>query len=177
MFLPTTKEEIFKLGWQAPDIIIVSGDTYIDSPFNGSAVIGNYLTINGFKVAIIAQPDINSNEITRLGEPSLYWTVSAGAMDSLVANYTATGKFRNEDDLTPGGINNRRPDRACMVYTNLIRRYFKNTKHIVLGGIEASLRRVVHYDLKDKKLRRSLLFDAKADILVYGMAEKTMLEL
>ena len=177
MFLPTTKEEIFKLGWQAPDIIIVSGDTYIDSPFNGSAVIGNYLTINGFKVAIIAQPDINSNEITRLGEPSLYWTVSAGAMDSLVANYTATGKFRNEDDLTPGGINNRRPNRACMVYTNLIRRYFKNTKPIVLGGIEASLRRVVHYDLKDKKLRRSLLFDAKADILVYGMAEKTMLEL
>lgn len=177
MFLPTTKEEISKLGWQTPDIIIVSGDTYIDSPFNGSAVIGNYLTINGFKVAIIAQPDIDSNEITKLGEPSLYWAVSAGAMDSLVANYTATGKFRNEDDLTPGGINNKRPDRACMVYTNLIRRYFKNTKPIVLGGIEASLRRIVHYDLKDKKLRRSLLFDAKADILVYGMAEKTMLEL
>jgi len=177
MFLPVTKEEISKLGWQRPDIIIVSGDTYIDSPFNGCAVIGNYLTINGFKVAIIAQPDINSDEITRLGEPTLYWAISAGAMDSLVANYTATGKFRNEDDLTPGGINNRRPDRACMVYTNLIRRYFKNTKPIVLGGVEASLRRIVHYDLKDKKLRRSLLFDSKADILVYGMAEKTMLEL
>lgn len=177
MFLPVTKEEILELGWQKPDIIIVSGDTYIDSPFNGCAVIGNYLTINGFKVAIIAQPDINGNEIAKLGEPTLYWAVSAGAMDSLVANYTATGKFRNEDDLTPGGINNKRPDRACMVYTNLIRRYFKNTKPIVLGGIEASLRRIVHYDLKDKKLRRSLLFDSKADILVYGMAEKTMLEL
>ena len=177
MFLPTTKEELNKLGWNQPDIILISGDTYIDSPFNGSAVIGNWLTIHGFKVAIIAQPDIKTDDIARLGEPKLYWAISAGAMDSLVANYTATGKFRNEDDLTPGGINNRRPDRASMVYTNLIRRYFKNTKPIVLGGIEASLRRVVHYDLKDNKLRRSLIFDAKADILAYGMAEKTMLEL
>ena len=177
MFLPTTKEEINKLHWDKPDIILISGDVYIDSPFNGSAVIGNWLTIHGFKVAIIAQPDIKNDDIARLGEPSLYWAVSAGAMDSLVANYTATEKFRNEDDLTPGGINNKRPDRACMVYTNLIRRYFKNTKPIVLGGIEASLRRVVHYDIKDKKLRRSLIFDAKADILAYGMAEKTMLEL
>ena len=177
MFLPTTKQEIINLKWDKPDIIIISGDTYIDSPFNGAAVIANYLTINGFKIAIIAQPDINNDDIARLGEPSLFWGVTAGAMDSLVANYTATGKFRNQDDLTPGGINNRRPDRACMVYTNLIRRYFKKTKPIVLGGIEASLRRVVHYDLKDNKLRRSILFDAKADILVYGMAEKTMLEL
>ena len=177
MFLPTTKEEINKLNWDKPDIILISGDVYIDSPFNGTAVIGNWLTLHGFKVAVISQPDTNNDDITRLGEPSLYWAVSAGAMDSLVANYTATEKFRNEDDLTPGGINNKRPDRACMVYSNLIRRYFKNTKPIVLGGIEASLRRVVHYDIKDKKLRRSLLFDAKADILAYGMAEKTMLEL
>ena len=177
MFLPTTKEELNNLHWDKPDIILISGDTYIDSPFSGTAVIGNWLTIHGFKVAVIAQPDINTDDIARLGEPKLYWAVSAGAMDSLVANYTATGKFRNEDDLTPGGINNRRPDRACMVYTNLIRRHFKNTKPIVLGGIEASLRRTVHYDLKDNKLRRSLIFDAKADILAYGMAEKTMLEL
>lgn len=177
MFLPTTKEELNKLTWSQPDIILISGDTYIDSPFNGTAVIGNWLTGHGFKVAVIAQPDINTDDIARLGEPKLYWAVSAGAMDSLVANYTATGKFRNEDDLTPGGINNRRPDRASMVYTNLIRRYFKNTKPIVLGGIEASLRRTVHYDLKDNRLRRSLLFDAKADILAYGMAERTMLEL
>ncbi len=177
MFLPTTKEELNKLGWDKPDVILISGDTYIDSPFSGTAVIGNWLTIHGFNVAVIAQPDTKTDDIARLGEPKLYWAVSAGAMDSLVANYTATGKFRNEDDLTPGGINNRRPDRASMVYTNLIRRYFKNTKPIVLGGIEASLRRVVHYDLKDNKLRRSLIFDAKADILVYGMAEKTMLAL
>ena len=133
MFLPTTKEEINNLKWDKADIIIVSGDTYVDNYFNGAAVIGNWLTIHGFKVAIIAQPDINTDDITRLGEPSLYWAVTAGAMDSLVANYTATGKFRNEDDLTPGGINNRRPDRASMVYVNLIRRYFKNTRVFVLN--------------------------------------------
>ena len=131
MFLPTTKEEINKLNWDRPDIILISGDVYVDSPFSGTAVIGNWLTIHGFKVAVIAQPDTKTDEIARLGEPSLYWAVSAGAMDSLVANYTASEKFRNEDDLTPGGINNKRPDRACMVYTNLIRRYFKNTKPIV----------------------------------------------
>jgi len=177
MFLPTTKEEITKLGWAAPDIILISGDTYIDSPFMGTAVIGNWLTANGFRTAIIAQPDINSDDIARLGEPKLFWGVSAGAMDSFVANYTALNKFRNDDDLTPGGTNNRRPDRASMVYTNLIRRHFKNTKPIVLGGVEASLRRITHYDFKDNALRRSILFDAKADILVYGMGEKAVLEL
>ncbi len=177
MFLPTTKEEMQKAGWQQPDIILISGDTYIDSPFTGAAVIGNWLTHNGFKVAVIAQPDITSDDIARLGEPRLYWGVSAGAMDSFVANYTALNKFRNDDDLTPGSVNNRRPDRASMVYTNLIRKHFKNTKPIVLGGVEASLRRITHYDFKDNALRRSILFDAKADILVYGMGEKTSLEL
>lgn len=177
MFLPTTKEEINKLGWDKPDIILISGDTYIDSPFIGTAVIGNWLTSKGFKVAVIAQPDIQTDDIARLGEPALYWGVSAGAMDSFVSNYTALNKFRNDDDLTPGGINNRRPDRASMVYTNLIRKHFKNTKPIVLGGVEASLRRIVHYDFKDNALRRSILFDAKADIISYGMGEKAMLEL
>lgn len=177
MFLPATKEEMKKLGWEKPDIILISGDTYIDSPFIGTAVIGNWLTSKGFKVAVIAQPDINNNDIARLGEPGLYWGVSAGAMDSFVSNYTALNKFRNDDDLTPGGINNRRPDRASMVYTNLIRKYFKNTKPIVLGGVEASLRRIVHYDFKDNALRRSILFDAKADMISYGMGEKAMLEL
>ena len=135
------------------------------------------LTSKGFKTAIIAQPDIKTDDIARLGEPALYWGVSAGAMDSFVSNYTALNKFRNDDDLTPGGINNRRPDRASMVYTNLIRRHFKNTKPIVLGGVEASLRRVVHYDFKDNALRRSILFDAKADMIAYGMGERSMLEL
>jgi uncharacterized radical SAM protein YgiQ len=177
MFLPTTKSEVQKLGWDRPDIILISGDTYIDSPFIGISVIGNYLSKKGFKTAIIAQPDIKTGDIARLGEPNLFWGVSAGAMDSLISNWTALNKFRNDDDLTPGGINNRRPDRATIVYTNLIRRYFKNTKPIVLGGMEASLRRIVHYDFKDDALRRSILFDAKADILIYGMGEKTSFEL
>ncbi|MDR0822580.1 MAG: YgiQ family radical SAM protein, partial [Endomicrobium sp.] len=177
MFLPTTKEEMQKLGWDKPDIILISGDTYIDSPFIGAAVIGSFLYSKGFKTAIIAQPDIKNDDIARLGEPNLFWGVTAGAMDSFVSNWTALNKFRNDDDLTPGGINNRRPDRASMVYTNLIRRYFKNTKPIVLGGVEASLRRIAHYDFKDNALRRSILFDAKADILIYGMGEKTTWEL
>src|SRR5574344_301219 len=105
MFLPTTKEELKKFGWKNLDIILISGDTYIDSPFIGVAVIGNYLVSKGFRVGIIAQPDINSDDIARLGEPELYWGVSAGAMDSLVANWTSTKKFRNNDDLTPSGIN------------------------------------------------------------------------
>ncbi|MDY0327600.1 MAG: YgiQ family radical SAM protein [Arcobacteraceae bacterium] len=177
MFLPTTKEEIDKLNWNQLDIILVSGDTYIDSPYNGIAIIGKVLLSHGFKVAIIAQPDINSDEITRLGEPRLFWGVSAGLVDSMVANYTASKKRRHNDDFTPNGVNNRRPDRASIVYTGLIRKYYKNTVPIVLGGIEASLRRVAHYDFWGNNVRKSLLFDAKADILVYGMAEKTIVKL
>jgi uncharacterized radical SAM protein YgiQ len=177
MFLPTIKEEIQRMGWDMADIILISGDAYIDSPFIGTAIIANWLYANGFKVAVIAQPDIKTNDIARLGEPRLFWGVSAGAMDTLVSNYTALNKFRNKDDLTPGGINNRRPNKASIVYTNIIRKYFKNTKPIVLGGLEASLRRIVHYDYKDNALRRSILFDAKADIISYGMSEKSILEL
>jgi uncharacterized radical SAM protein YgiQ len=179
MFLPTTYDEVKKLGWDTLDIILVSGDTYIDSSYNGTAVIGKWLLKHGFKVGVIAQPDINSNtDITRLGEPNLFWAVSGGCVDSMVANYTAAKKKRNTDDFTPGTINNRRPDRAVITYTNLIKRNFKtNPKPIVLGGIEASLRRIVHYDFWSNSLRRSILFDAKADILSYGMGEKSMLAL
>ena len=179
MFLPTTLEEVKKLGWDSLDIILISGDTYIDSSYNGTALIGKWLVKNGYKVGVIAQPDINSpDDITRLGEPNIYWAVSAGCVDSMVANYTATKKKRHKDDFTPGGENNRRPDRASIVYTGLIRRFFKNSQiPIVLGGIEASLRRITHYDYWSNKLRRSLIFDAKADILSYGMGEKSMLEL
>ncbi len=178
MFLPTTPEELKKLGWDSPDIIIVSGDTYIDSPFMGASLIARRLSEAGFKVGIIAQPGIGSGEdITRLGEPKLFWGITAGATDSMVANYTASGKRRKSDDFTPGGINDRRPDRATIAYTNLIRRYFKNTAPIILGGVEASLRRVVHYDFHDNALRRPILFDSKADILVYGMGERAVLEL
>ncbi len=177
MFLPTTKEELDNLNWNQLDVILVSGDTYIDTPYSGMAIIGRILHSYGYKVGIIAQPDINSDEITRLGEPRLFWGVSAGLVDSMVANYTASKKKRNNDDFTPNGINNRRPDRASIVYTGLIRKFYKNTVPIVLGGIEASLRRVAHYDFWGNNVRKSLLFDAKADILVYGMAEKTVVKL
>ena len=179
MFLPTTMEEVRKLGWDSLDIILVSGDTYIDSSYNGSALIGKWLYKHGFKVGIIAQPDINSDkDIKRLGEANLYWAVSAGCVDSMVANYTATKKKRKSDDFTPGGENIRRPDRASIIYTNLIKRFFKNgNAPVVLGGIEASLRRITHYDYWSNNLRRPLIFDAKADILSYGMGEKSMLAL
>ncbi|MBA7500326.1 hypothetical protein ES704_03081 [subsurface metagenome] len=178
MFLPTTREEMKKLSWDRLDAIIVTGDTYIDSPYIGAAVIGKVLQAAGYKVGIIAQPDTESEiDITRLGEPALFWGVTAGSVDSMVANYTALKKRRRKDDFTPGGKNTRRPDRATIVYSNLIRKYFKNTKPIVLGGIEASLRRIAHYDYWDDKIRRAILFDAKADILVYGMGEKSVLKL
>ena len=178
MFIPTTKEELKELAWEQLDIVLVSGDTYIDSPYSGMAIVGRLLLQAGYRVGIIAQPDWESDkDITRLGEPKLFWGVSSGLVDSMVANYTAMKKFRNSDDFTPGEKNNRRPDRANLVYTNLIRRYYKDTVPIVLGGIEASLRRVAHYDFWTNKVRGSQLFDAKADILVYGMAEKTIVEL
>jgi len=178
MFLPTTKSEMQTLGWKKLDIILVSGDAYIDSPNIGIAVIGNLLVSKGYRVGVIPQPSISSqNDITRLGEPELFWGISGGSVDSMVANYTATKKRRKSDDFTPGGINNKRPDRAVIKFSNLIRQNFKNTVPIVIGGIEASLRRVVHYDYWSDSLRRSILSDSKADYLVYGMGEKAILEL
>lgn len=177
-FLPTTKQEMDALGWDQCDVILISGDAYIDSPFIGVAVVGRMLEKLGYKVGIIGQPDVKSDiDIKRLGEPKLYWGVSGGSIDSMVSNYTATKKFRNSDDYTPGGVNNKRPDRAVLVYTNLIRRFYKNTVPIVLGGIEASLRRVTHYDFWQNKLKKPILFDSKADIIVYGMGEIALREL
>ncbi|MBE0490968.1 MAG: YgiQ family radical SAM protein [Sulfurospirillum sp.] len=177
MFLPTTMHELKQQGWDRCDIILVTSDAYIDSPYMGIAVIGRILENAGYKVGIIAQPDVTCKlDITRLGEPRLFWGVSGGSVDSLVSNYTATKKFRNDDDYTPGGKNNKRPDRATLVYCNLIRQYFKNTAPILIGGIEASLRRVTHYDFWCDKLRKPIIFDAKADYLIYGMAERSILE-
>jgi uncharacterized radical SAM protein YgiQ len=196
MFLPTTLEEVKKLGWDALDVILVTGDSYIDSPFIGTAVIGKLLVNAGYRVGVIAQPDPASDEeIGRLGEPTLFWGVTAGSIDSMVANYTALKKKRHSDDYTPGGENTRRPDRATIVYTGLIHRFMNRKARevreenkklgvlrgsnppIVLGGIEASLRRVAHYDFWTDKIRGSVLFDAKADYILYGMAEKSVLEL
>ncbi|MEA2012693.1 MAG: YgiQ family radical SAM protein [Verrucomicrobiota bacterium] len=178
MFIPTTKDEINKLDWNSLDIILITGDTYIDSPFSGVALIGKILIKADFKVGIIAQPELNSEkDICRLGEPDLFWGVTGGCIDSMVANKTATLKKRKSDDYTPGGVNNKRPDRAVIQYTNLIKANFKNTAPIVLGGLEASLRRIAHYDLWSKKIRRSILFDSKADLLLYGMADRSVVEL
>jgi uncharacterized radical SAM protein YgiQ len=203
MFLPTTLVEAQALGWDALDVILVTGDSYIDSPFIGIAVIGKILVQAGYRVGVIAQPDVSGPaDIIRLGAPRLFWGVTAGSVDSMVANYTALKKKRKSDDYTPGGQNTRRPDRATIIYTNLIRRYSKlfvaesaekdkndsarsafsalkerKTHPIVLGGIEASLRRVAHYDYWTDKIRGSVLFDAKADYLLYGMAELSALEL
>lgn len=178
-FLPTTKEEMKKLGWDSLDVLLISGDTYLDTSYNGSALIGKWLVKHGFKVGIIAQPEVDTPvDITRLGEPKLFFAISGGCVDSMVANYTATKKKRQQDDFTPGGINNKRPDRAVLVYSNMIRRFFKGTdKKIVISGIESSLRRITHYDYWTNKLRKPILFDAKADILSYGMGEISMLEL
>jgi len=178
MFLPTTQKEIKALGWKSPDVILITGDTYVDSPYIGVAVLGKVLMDAGYTVGIIAQPDISSGkDIGRLGEPNLFWGITSGCMDSMISNYTPTNKRRKQDDLTGGGLNTRRPDLAVIAYTNLVRRYFKKTKPIVIGGIEASLRRISHYHYASDSIRRSILFDAKADILVYGMGEKTTLEL
>ncbi|PIE68305.1 MAG: YgiQ family radical SAM protein, partial [Deltaproteobacteria bacterium] len=134
MFLPTTKAELTKLGWQQLDVILVSGDSYIDSPYIGVAVIGKVLQRAGFRVGIIAQPDVTGgDDMTRLGEPALFWGVTGGSVDSMVANYTASNKRRKQDDYTPGGRNTLRPDRATLIYSNLIRQHFKNTAPIVLG--------------------------------------------
>ncbi len=177
-FLPTTPQELKELGWDRCDVILISGDAYVDSPYIGVAVVGRILQSIGFRVGIIAQPDLKSDiDIKRLGEPRLFWGVSGGSVDSMVANYTASKKFRKSDDYTPGGVNNRRPDRAVLAYTNLIKQYFKNTVPIVLGGIEASLRRITHYDYWDDKLRKPILFDSKADYLIYGMGENAIKEL
>ncbi|RJP75514.1 MAG: YgiQ family radical SAM protein [Desulfobacteraceae bacterium] len=178
MFIPATCQETAGLGWDRLDVVLITGDAYIDSPFIGVAVIGKVLISAGYRVGIIAQPDIHTDkDIKRFGEPELFWGITGGSIDSLVANYTASQKKRKQDDFTPGGINNKRPDRAVIAYTNLVRRFFKNTKPIVIGGIEASLRRIAHYDFWSDQIRRSILLDAKADILVYGMGEKTILEL
>jgi len=191
MFLPVTKEEMDKLGWQQCDVILVTGDAYIDSPYSGAAVIGHVLLEAGFKVGVIAQPNILSGgaqakvegpgpqnaDIARLGEPRLFWGVTGGCVDSMVSNFTALKKPRRSDDFTPGGENNKRPNRAVIAYSNLIKHNFKNTRPIVLGGIEASLRRMAHYDYWQDGIRKSILFDSKADFLIYGMGEKAVVEL
>jgi uncharacterized radical SAM protein YgiQ len=176
-FLPMSRAEMDKLGWDSCDIIIVTGDAYVDHPSFGMAIIGRLLESQGFRVGIIAQPSWHSkNAFEVLGEPNLFFGIAAGNMDSMINRYTADRKVRNDDAYTPGNIGGKRPDRCSLVYSQRCREAFADAR-IVLGGIEASLRRIAHYDYWQDSVRRSLLVDAKADILLYGNAERAVVEL
>jgi uncharacterized radical SAM protein YgiQ len=175
-FLPMTRADMARLGWDACDVIIVTGDAYVDHPSFGMAIIGRLLEAQGFRVGIIAQPDWQSAEpFKALGAPRLFFGITGGNMDSMVNRYTSDRRLRHNDSYTPGGEGGRRPDRAVIVYAQRCREaYPKST--IVLGGIESSLRRIAHYDYWSDKVRRSVLVDAKADILLYGNAERAVVD-
>lgn len=175
-FLPTSRKEMDALGWDSCDIIIVTGDAYVDHPSFGMAIIGRLLEAQGFRVGIIAQPDWqNKNAFMKLGKPNLFFGITAGNMDSMINRYTADRKLRHDDAYTPNNEGGKRPDRATLVYSQRCREAFRETP-IILGGIEASLRRIAHYDYWSDKVRRSVLFDAKADLLLYGNAERALVE-
>ncbi len=176
-FLPMSRAEMDSLGWDSCDIVIVSGDAYVDHPSFGMAVIGRVLEAQGFRVGIIAQPDWHSADpFKALGKPNLFFGVTAGNMDSMINRYTADRKPRSDDAYTPGDVAGKRPDRAALVYAQRCREAF-NEVPIVLGGIEASLRRIAHYDYWQDKVRRSILVDSKADLLLYGNAERAIVEI
>ncbi|MFN9543899.1 MAG: YgiQ family radical SAM protein, partial [Alphaproteobacteria bacterium] len=175
-FLPMSRAEMDRLGWDACDIIVVTGDAYIDHPSFGMAIIGRLLEAQGFRVGIIAQPDWHSAEPFRvLGKPRLFFGVTGGNMDSMVNRYTSDRRLRHNDNYSPGGEGGKRPDRCSIVYAQRCREAYRDVP-IVLGGIEASLRRIAHYDYWSDKVRRSILADAKADILLYGNAERAVVE-
>ncbi|MCM1203978.1 MAG: YgiQ family radical SAM protein [Bacteroidales bacterium] len=175
-FLPVNKKEMLNRGWERPDFVYVIGDAYVDHPSFGHAIISRVLEANGYKVAIISQPDWRHEEsITEFGEPRLGFLVTAGNMDSMVNHYTVSKKKRKEDAYTPGGEMGKRPDYATIVYCNLIKRVYKHSP-VIIGGIEASLRRMAHYDYWSGKLKRSVLLDSGADLLLYGMGEHAVVE-
>jgi len=176
-FLPMSRAEMDELGWDSCDVIILTGDAYVDHPSFGMAVIGRVLEAQGFRVGIIAQPDWNSVvDFQRLGRPNLFFGVTGGNMDSMVNRYTSERRLRSDDAYTPDGEGGKRPDRAVLVYSQRCREAYRDVP-VVIGGIEASLRRLAHYDYWSDRVRRSLLLDAKADILLYGNAERAVVEL
>lgn len=176
-FLPMSREEMTQLGWDSCDIILVTGDAYVDHPSFGMSVIGRMLENQGFRVGIIAQPDWQSAEpFKALGKPNLFFGVTAGNMDSMINRYTADRKIRSDDAYTPGDVGGKRPDRAALVYSQRCKEAF-NDVPIVLGGIEGSLRRIAHYDYWSDKVRRSIVVDSKCDLLLYGNAERAIVEI
>lgn len=176
-FLPMSRKEMDALGWDSCDVILVTGDAYVDHPSFGMAVIGRTLEAQGFRVGIIAQPDWHSADAFKaLGKPNLFWGVTAGNMDSMINRYTADRKVRSDDAYTPGDVGGKRPDRAAIVYSQRCREAFKDVP-IILGGIEGSLRRIAHYDYWSEKVRHSVVLDAKCDLLLYGNAERAIVEI
>jgi uncharacterized radical SAM protein YgiQ len=176
-FLPMTRQEMRERGWEALDVLLISGDAYVDHPSYGAAVIGRLLESLGYRVGIVAQPDWRGiRDFQALGRPRLFAGITSGNVDSMVANYTANRRPRRTDDYSPGGRAGLRPDRSLIVYANRCREAFAGLP-LVLGGIEASLRRLAHYDYWDDAVRRSVLLDAKADLLVYGMGETAVTEI
>ena len=176
-FLPICRKDMEERGWEQLDFVYVSGDAYVDHPSFGHAIITRLLEANGYKVGLICQPDWkDKSSITEYGEPRLGFLVSSGNMDSMVNHYSVSKKRRQTDAFTPGGVMGKRPDYATVVYSNLIRQVYKKTP-IIIGGIEASLRRMAHYDYWSNKLKRSILLDSGADILSYGMGERSILEI
>ncbi|WP_051081585.1 YgiQ family radical SAM protein [Thiofilum flexile] len=175
-YLPMSRKEMDKLGWDSCDIIIVTGDAYVDHPSFGMAVIGRVLEAQGFRVGIIAQPDWQSKDaFMALGKPNLFFGVAAGNMDSMINRYTADRKIRSDDAYTPGNIGGKRPDRASIVYSQRCKEAYPDVP-IILGGIEASLRRIAHFDYWQEQVRRSILIDSAADLLLYGNAERAVVE-
>src|ERR1043165_6891640 len=176
-FLPTTRAEMDELGWECCDVILVTGDAYIDHPSFGMALVGRLLESHGFRVGILDQPDWRSVEsFQELGRPNLFWGVTAGNMDSMVNRYTSDRRIRRDDAYSPDGAPGLRPDRAVLVYAQRCREAFGDVP-LVIGGIEGSLRRIAHYDYWADKVRRSILVDAGADLLVYGNAERAIVEI
>lgn len=176
-FLPVNKSDLEKRGWQDLDFVFVSGDAYVDHPSFAVALLGRWLTFHGYKVGVIPQPDVKNPESFKvLGRPRLGFLISAGAMDSMVSNYTANNKPRSSDAYAHGGVAGNRPDRAIITYTTKVKEAYKGIP-VLIGGIEASLRRTSHYDYWSNTVRRSILLDSKADILMYGMGENSILEL
>jgi uncharacterized radical SAM protein YgiQ len=176
-FLPINREEALKRGWDELDVIFVTGDAYIDHPAFGVPLLARWLESHGFRVGIIPQPEWRTKDaFMSLGRPRLFFAVSAGAMDSMVAHYTPARKLRHDDAYTPGNRHGSRPNRATIIYTSRLKEAYRDVP-VVIGGIEASLRRFAHYDFWEDRVRRSIMFDAKADLLIYGMAERPLLEL
>ena len=175
MFLPVSRKDMEERGWDEADFVLVTADAYVDHHTFGTAIIGRLLERFGYRVAVLAQPDYKSaDDFRRFGRPRLGFLINGGAVDSMVNNYSVFKRRRKTDEYSPGGKPGKRPDRAVIVYSNRAREAYKDVP-VIIGGIEASLRRLAHYDYWSDRVRRSVLLDAKADILIYGMGERAII--